>query len=199
MFEEREKPEYSKTNLFFLARRHRFRGNRTRVCWLECLLLPLLHSFFHAPYSLTQLLFYYPTTHFSTFPSPIPNCPPMSLLLYSLLPCFLLFFTHYSSTPFFPLLPISLPPTLPYSPTPSSLSSLFFRFPNSLSLPHHSPTPSSPTLLPPYSSEPLVSALPYSSIRSHLTYCWLYCASATRLLLLPNLMFGISNLKRKLL
>lgn len=100
MFEEREKPEYSKTNLFFLARRHRFRGNRTRVCWLECLLLPLLHSFFHAPYSLTQLLFYYPTTHFSTFPSPIPNCPPMSLLLYSLLPCFLLFFTLYSSTPF---------------------------------------------------------------------------------------------------
>lgn len=122
----------------------------------------------------------------SLLPTPLLSALFHTLLLHTFLP------------PFFSLLPTSLLPTLPYSPTPSSLSSLFFRFPNPHSLPHHSPTPSSPTLLPPYSSEPLVSALPYSSIRSHLTYYWLYCATATRLLLLPNLMFGISNLKRKL-
>lgn len=120
----------------------------------------------------------------SLLPTPLLSALFHTLLLHTFLPTFFSF---------------SLLPYCPHSPTPSSLSSLFFRFPNPHSLPHHSPTPSSPTLLPPYSSEPLVSALPYSSIRSHLTYYWLYCASATRLLLLPNLMFGISNLKRKLL
>lgn len=111
----------------------------------------------------------------SLLPTPLLSALFHTLLLRTFLPTFLFFSSPYFPTAHSPLLP---PPLVLCSsaspiPTPYLTTPLLF----------YLHTPLNPWCL----LFPTPQFVP--------TYCWLYCATATRLLLLPNLMFGISNLK----